>query len=124
MYALKDIKTLLIDAGVTTHVYLYTSPAESSTCIILLPSFDPLPIDHELPGYMKGKFQTIIRHGEDEAGMLLAKDIADKLTLLTTEATTINIKRCHPLHEARRYRRSDSGVLEFSINYEIVFVYK
>lgn len=105
-------------------IFLYHSPAEAKDCIILFPSFDPVVIDLERPFYFVGKFQVIVRNDTYKDGLDICRRIQDAFTIYELETDKIIIKRCRPLHQAKVYRRSDTGMLEFSVTYEIRFVEK
>lgn len=127
MYEIEDIGTLIESAGLGSlgsDLFLYHSPAEIENCIIVYPSNDPPAIDGELFYYRKGKFQTIVRNTRYQDGMDLSKALSDALTFENTETEKMKIKRCRPLYEVRVYRRAESGVIEFSVTFEIVFVTK
>lgn len=127
MYEIEDIADIIENAGVAAigkDLFLYHAPAEVSECVILYPSNDPPMIDGERPYYMKGKFQTIVRAKTHDEGNAICKQLSDALYVYNVEGAQSLIKQIRPLHQARVYRRSDNGILEFSINYTICYVQK
>lgn len=127
MYELRDMAELIALSGqgtIATDLFLYHAPADVEECIILYPSADPPMIDAECPGYLVGKFQTIVRTKRHETGFEKCKALATALTKYNTETSTIKIKQLRPLYQARVYRRSDNGILEFSITYKINYTQK
>jgi hypothetical protein len=127
MYQLESIANILQAAGIATlgqDLFLYHAPAEVENCTILYPSNDPPLIDPDTPNYFIGKFQTIARNSTYEGGLVISKRIGDALTLFNTDTSQMFIKTVRPLFQPRVYRRGGSGILEFSVSYEIRFVAK
>lgn len=127
MYEHEDIAVLLENAGVGTigtDIFAYHSHPDVSNCIIIYPSNDPPAIDAERPYYMRGKFQIIVRNANYQAGLELCKTIQATLTFNEVETAQMKVKQCRPLYQARVYRRSGSGELEFSITYQVIYVQK
>jgi hypothetical protein len=127
MYELRDIADIIEQAGEGTigmDLFLYHSPADVSQCTLLYPSNDPPLIDPERPGYLVGKFQVIRRDINHTSGFEKCRAISDALTLYETETQNIKIKQLRPLYQARAYRRSDNGILEFSITFKINYIQK
>lgn len=127
MYEIEDIATLISYDGVATlgtDLFLYSAPAEVTHCTILFPSNDPPIIDPQTPFYLRGKFQTIVRASTYQDGFAKCKELAAALTKNNVDMPTIKIKEVRPLYQARAYRRSDSGALEFSVTYRVTYVQK
>lgn len=127
MYQLETIADIIEGATLATlgeDMFIYHSPAEVENCLILYPSNDPPIIDPDTPNYYHGKFQTIVRNATHDAGIALCKQLETTLTKYNYDTPEIFIKYVRPLYQARVYRRSDSGALEFSITYEIRFIVK
>jgi len=126
MYQLKEFANILtarIGLQLGKDLFMYSAPPEKDVLTLLMSSTDGVPIDFELKGLTKSKFQAIIRHGKHEEGLALAKQVQDALTIeQDTVAGDILVKYCRPKHQARPYRRADSGMLEFSINFDVCFV--
>jgi hypothetical protein len=127
MYEHEDITNLLENAGLGTagtDIFAYHSPPDVSNCIIVYPSNDPPAIDPERPFYMKAKFQVIVRNSDYRAGLEKCKLAQAALTFNETETGQMKVKQCRPLYQARVYRRSGSGELEFSITFQVIYVQK
>lgn len=127
MYQINDVATYIENKGLATlgmDLFIYHAPPEAGNCIILFPSNDPPEISPETPFYFKGKFQTIVRNADYDAGLTLCKDLSDTLTFYNTTVGSTLVKVCRPLYQPRVFRRSDSGSLEMSITYQIHFVDK
>jgi hypothetical protein len=127
MYQIETIANLIEEANLATlnkDMFLYSANAEMNNGIILYPSNDPPIIDPDTPRYFKGKFQIIVRNMRYEQGIALCENLSNALTLFNKDTPAMFIKYVRPLYQARVYRRSDSGIIEFSVTYEIRFVAK
>lgn len=127
MYNIETIADLIEGANLGTKgvdIFLYSAPADMKNGMIIFPSNDPPIIDPYLPEWRKGKFQIIVRNPKYEDGITLSKSISDFLTIFNEDTPNINIRYIRPLYEVRVYRRSDSGLIEFSVNYEIRYTEK
>jgi hypothetical protein len=127
MYQLETIADLIQTANLGQlgqDMFLYHSPAEVESCIIVYPSNDPPAIDPDLPKYYIAKFQTIVRAKKHDVGLALCKSLSDTLTRHNLDTPEMFIKTIRPLYQPRVYRRSDSGVLEMSVSYEVRYVDK
>lgn len=127
MYEVDDIGALLEANGFGTvgaNIFLYHAPPESNDIIIVFPSNDPPRLEEETPYYLKGKFQIIVRSSTFEDGRNTSKQISDLLKQYNIETAQMKVKRLRPLYQVRVYRRSDSGAVEFSVTYEIIYVQK
>lgn len=127
MYQINEFIDFIENAAIATEgvdLFIYSAPAEIDECVLLKPSNDPPIIDPERPLYYKGKFQTIVRTNKFEDGLDKCKDLQSALTLFNETTATIKIKECRPLHEARVYRRGDSGAIEMSITYLATYTMK
>jgi hypothetical protein len=127
MYQITDIATVIENAGLGQYgvdLFTYYAPPEVASSIILFPSADPPVIDPELPYYYKGKFQIVVRNEDYDIGLELCKQLSETLTIHNTQVGNTFIKMCRPLYQPRVFRRSESGVLEMSITFDIRFVEK
>lgn len=127
MYEIMDIAQIMEDKGLGTigvDIFALSADPDSQNYVMLYPSADPPVIDPELPFYFVGKFQAIVRNFDHQTGLNLCKTISNAMTFTNLETPTLMIKRCRPLAQPRIFRRSESGSLEFSVTYEIVFVTK
>lgn len=127
MYNIDDLGTVMEGKGLGTvgiDIFCLFAPPEKTNYALLYPSADPPVVDPELPGYYTGKFQIIVRHVDHAEGLDKCKAIAEAMTFNNLETTNLLIRRCRPLTQARIYRRSESGSLEFAVSYDIRFITK
>lgn len=127
MIELKDMAEIAQAEGlgtIGTNIFLYYAPPQVDNCIIFYPSNDPPAIDAERPFYIKGKFTAIVRNKNHDNGLAICTQLLEALNIHNQETTQINIKQCRPLYQPRVYRRSESGLIEFSITFQIAYVQK
>lgn len=96
----------------------------SATSIMLKNSLDGTPIDHELPGYRRGKFQAIVRckANKFEDGEALAYAISDALTVYEKQIGEFYFNYLRPTSEPIAYQLSDGANYEFSVNFVANYV--
>lgn len=125
---LVPIATLISDAGLATpgvNLFVNMYPADVSLGVLLLAPFSGTKINYDLPKYRKGEFQAIVRviASDFALGQTLIKEITDLLTIeKVTELDLIQVKRVHPLHEPVVYRVSAGNNVEFSVNFEMIYI--
>ncbi|MCP1540060.1 minor capsid protein [Methylorubrum extorquens] len=103
-------------------------PADCRTGVLLKLPLQGIDIDHELPGYFRGKVQAIVRAQKAEDGDRLAKRVMDALTLYRhglvdkegREVLFINHMRPKTLPII--YPRSEGNGKEWSINMDASYV--
>ena len=103
-------------------VFVHKMPAEVKEGILLLSSLSGTQIDYELPKYRKTKFQAIVRHTNHIGGKELSKQVMNALTLYNHNLTGMKVKRIRPRHEPIVFPVSKGNLLEFSVNYDAIYV--
>ena len=124
---LEDLGALLEEASVGTvgsDLFYYSAPDEAKQYTLLMYGGDGIPINWDLPRYYKVRFQAIIRAANYTDGFAIAESVMNTLTFYESETTQYYVKQCLPKEEPRPYRRGDAGILEFSLNFDIVFIKK
>lgn len=116
--ALADI----LETSTTEKVFVYSADEDAEVYTLLMLGGDGTPIDWDLPGYINARCTAIIRHRNYEDGFNLANEVKDALTFYETTQGNYHFKQVLPREEPRPYRRGDSGILEFSINFSITFI--
>jgi len=127
MQQINSIADYLNSEGLATtgqDLFVYFAPPETRNCTILFPSNDPPVIDPDTPGYFIGKFQVITRNSRHSDGMTNCAIMSEALTLVDFDLPEIYIKMCRPLYQPRVFRRAESGLIEFSVTYDIRFIVK
>lgn len=114
------------DAGtIGVNLFAYNMPETSNLGVLLRQPLVGADIDYELPGYRKSKFQVVVRckPAEIEQGRAKIDDFVQKITLLTETALTgYLIKFMRPRHDPIMYPISEGANLEFSVNFDVVYV--
>lgn len=121
----EPIATYLQDRGigiVGESIFAYTLPPDLDMAIAIIPPLSGTPIDAELPGYRRGKFQVIVRTPTHQDGDTIARQIMSELTLVNSQIGPMSIKYIRPRHEPVVYPSSKGDLLETSVNYDAVYV--
>lgn len=104
-------------------LFVYRMPAQIKQGILLIGDLGGTEIDHELPGYKRTSFQAIIRHTELVEGMELANLVLKTLTLSdNTILDNLLFRYVLPRHEPVVYPVSEGDYLEFSVNFDAVYI--
>lgn len=132
MLGMEQIVTVLQAAGLGTpgvSLFAYKMPPSVTQGIVVLNPLAGGDIDWDLPGYLKGSFQTIIRAAKIPDGRALALRVSDALSWMAPRTLPANagvplviVKRCLPRHTPIGFPRSDNDLVEFSVNYDYVSV--
>ena len=117
-----------------TTLFVNTMPATVMNGIVVLPSLSGNQIDWELGSRFMNNatFQIIVRVPTDKyrVGYNLAESISKTLTIQTdtdisaigTDIPACKILYMRPKHEIISYPRTQSGYIEFSVNYEMAYI--
>lgn len=106
-------------------LFAYNMPESSNLGILLRQPLVGAEIDYELPGYRKSKFQVITRckPPEIEQGRAKIDEFVSAITILSeTNLTGMQIKFMRPRHDPVMYPISEGANLEFSVNFDVVYV--
>lgn len=90
--------------------------------ILLLEPITGTPIDHELPGYRRAKFRVVVRDADHNSGKDTAEKVSEALDLQNVSLSKMDIKHMHPLHDPVAFPVSEADHLEYSVNFETVYV--
>ena len=121
-------KLIALNLGVPgTSLFIDEMPSTCKFGILVRSPLIGTKIDHELPKYFKGQIQVIVRSSKRAAGDALAYRIMDELTLhsetLVDDAGVgVLINQMLPETLPIIYPRSDGNGIEWSINFDLVYV--
>lgn len=122
---LETIQDILDEENVGTtgvDLFLYEAPADVQNYVLVKQGGDGIPIDWDLPNYYNVRYQIIVRNIDYVSGNTVCQSILNALSIFELTKNGIYIKYSLPREQPKVFRRSDSGVVEFSINFDIVFV--
>lgn len=132
MLVAEHIAALLVQAKVGTlgkTLFCHRLPAEIASAVVVMGALTGTEINHELPGWRMGNLQVIVRHPDYTQGMILARQVVAALSIeqsrdlpATAVAPAIRLRRLRPLHDPIVFPRSEGDVVEFSMNFEGVWV--
>lgn len=97
-------------------------PARIDKGILLLEPITGTPINHELPGYRRAKFRVVIRDADHHSGKDTAERVSMSLELNNVSLSGMYVKYMHPLHDPVVFPVSEADHLEYSVNFETVYV--
>lgn len=116
-----------------TDLFANNMPATVSEGIIVLPNLSGNVIDWELgPNWRNNAgFQIVVRApmGKYREGYNLATSVAAVMTItqdtvipaINPDIPSVTIRYCRPKHDIISYPRSQTGLVEFSMNFEMAY---
>lgn len=108
--------------GSSQNIFVHHFPEQKTVGILLRQSAMGTPIDHNLPGYFRSKFQLIARATSYEEGRALAQLASDELTMLNIALDDgMYMKQCLPTNQPVAFPSSKGDLLEFSVNFDVAF---
>lgn len=103
-------------------VFVYNMPESVREGILVLGPESGTRIDHYLPDFRKTSFQLIFRASDHGSGEEFAHRVSKSLTGDEIQMQGMYVKRIHPRHEPIVFPSSKGDLLEFSVNFDIVYV--
>lgn len=97
-------------------------PGKVERGILLLGTITGTPIDQELPNYRRAKFRVVVREANYVTGKELAERVSEILTLKNVSLSNMDVKQMYPLHDPVSFPVSKADHLEYSVNFEAVYV--
>lgn len=114
-----------LDSAGSQIIRVATLEADLPRGILVKTPIDGLMSNPEMPGYLKGTIQVIVRGTDPEADDALARSIMAGLRVIGEPLSLVNYRlNCfYPLNEEPiMYPINDGGLFEHSINFECVAV--
>jgi|SaaInlStandDraft_7_1057024.scaffolds.fasta_scaffold36118_4 hypothetical protein len=103
-------------------IFLYNMPDSINVGILFTSSLSGTKIDHELPNYRKRNFQIIVRSDNYVDGLAISESIMGVLDFANTDVDNYFVKFVRPRTEPVVYPVSEGDYIEFSLNFETVFI--
>lgn len=103
-------------------IFMYEMPDKHGRAILLKVGAGGAAWDKDIPKYRKARLQAVIRETEFQRGYALAELVAASLNKGRLISESVCILRVNPLHDPIPYRRSEGGYIEFSVNFETVYI--
>lgn len=103
-------------------IFIHHMPETFKRGILILTGAGGAIRDPDLPDYKKARLQVVIRETEFQGGYDLAIRILNALDIHKLTQGSVYFKRVRALHDPIPFKRSDGGFIEFSINFETVYV--
>jgi hypothetical protein len=105
------------------NVFMYHMPENAVDGVLVLPPLSGTQLDPSLPNYKKAKFQVVVRAKDFESGYAKAKGIMAAFKVIKRQTVMgVFIHFAEPLHDPVTFPASKGKFIEFSINFETVYV--
>jgi len=121
---LEDIQDYVNDRGIAIvgdDSFQFSMPAKVSRGVLFRLPLTGVKIDHELRGYFTTQIQVIVRDADYKAGGERCETLTEALTMCHRRLQNFYVDYMRPQHEPIIYPRSESGYIEFSVNYDVRF---
>lgn len=127
----EHIAPILQAAGVGTlgkDLFCHRLPASIARGVMVTGDLAGTDIDHELPGWRQGRLQVIVRDPNHLQGLTKTRQVMAALSLgqrllpAAGGAPAVQLRRLRPMHDPIVYPRSEGDEIEFSVNFEGVWV--
>lgn len=102
-------------------LFINMMPVTCKTGVLLRDKLTGTPIDHELPGFYKGRFQVIARSPSMVEGDALINAVMASLTLSETQLGSMLIRYSRPSELPSVFPLSDGNIYEFNLWFDVAF---
>lgn len=127
MSYLLDVATYLEQQGIgyTTgrakDIFIYEMPETVTEAVLLKDAPLGNEIDHELPGYIVGDFQVIVRAKEIADGEAKADAVSSALTILNQTIGSLSVNYIRPRHLPMVFPVSEGDYREWLVMFDTNF---
>ncbi|MGZ8497414.1 MAG: phage tail terminator protein [Candidatus Binatia bacterium] len=114
---------LLIASMPGVEIFTYHLPETVREGVLLLHNLNGAQRDPTIPHYKKAKFQAVVRSDNFESGYALSSQIIATFEAVKGHtAGNVLIHFIRPLHDPVAFPKSKGDLVEFSVNFETVFI--
>lgn len=103
-------------------IFINHMPVEATAGVLLRPPYVGTPIDYELPGYRKTKFNAAVRGKNYREADILAKKVMESLTFYEAQMPGLDVRYVRPITEPVSFPVSEGSMVEFLVIFEAVYV--
>lgn len=110
-------------------LFAHRMPAEVTKGVLVLAPLAGDEIDHELPGWRRGRFQIIARARTPLEATMLALQATLALTWHKTRILpeappfpAVEVRYLRPMHDPAVYPKSEGNLVEASVNFETAHI--
>lgn len=103
-------------------IFIQHMPQSAETGILLRMPYIGAPIDYELPGYRRERFNLIVRSKKYQTAEALVRKAMTSLTVSETQLTGMDIRFMRPERLPISYPLSEADMTEFLVIFEAVYV--
>jgi hypothetical protein len=120
---LLPFKAIVEEALPGETVLIYNMPDTLTRGILLVSNTGGAQRDLDIPGMRRARFQAVIREREYQSGYNLGLQVAAALDKReVTPEVGFRISLVRPLNDPIAFSRSKGGFIEFSINFETIYM--
>lgn len=103
-------------------IFINNMPVETVAGILLRPPYIGTPIDYELPGYRKTKFNAAVRGKTYQEAKNLANQVMSSLEFGNRQFPGLDVRHIRPITEPVSFPVSDGSLIEFLMIFEANYV--
>lgn len=104
-------------------VYVQNIPSDVDEAIMIAGPPSGVDVDPELPRFLKGGFQMVVRAKTSSRAEVIAQTVSDAVeTYETVPGTIIEIRHIIPRHLPISFPRSDGDYFEAVVNFDLCFI--
>jgi hypothetical protein len=103
-------------------LFAYYMPTDVAAGILVIPGSSGTKVDPYIPKHRVAKFQVIVRANDYLEGSQLADSIANVLQLRRVTLSGVYFQLIRSTHEPIPFPPSDGNKIEFSLNFQAVYV--
>lgn len=104
-----------------TTLFINMMPTTATYGALLKDSFAGTEIDGYIPDLRSGRFQLSTRASTYEQAKALCEEISTLLTMNYVDFVGMTVKTCRPLSEPIPYMPSVGNLVEFSVNFSVIY---
>lgn len=116
------IVSQVTDLQISVDLFVFHMPETVKSGVLLALDTAGARSDDTIPGLYHNRFQTIIREVNYAEGYAMAKNISNVLDVRGLTLGSIRYDFIKPNHNPIPYRRGQSDLLEFSVNYKVRYI--
>lgn len=105
-----------------TDIFINSMPVEANDSILLRQKLTGTPINYDLPGYFRTRFNLVIRSHSYESGETLIKSVTKSLTVSNLQLDELYLNFSRPTHQPVAFPLSKGNNLEFQVEFEVCYV--
>lgn len=103
-------------------IFIGNMPSKVKRGILILPPLIGARYDHEIPGYIKSRFEVMVRCTNPAVDVEYVKAITRDLSFKRERLGDYWVNFCRPVHEPVPFPASDGDLTEWSVHVDVCYV--